>query len=309
MTWLPFALIAVVFWTVVSIVDKKALDSLFPSASVYLVFVGLSSLGSILVMTIFKPQAWSVPATSIAPAIALGLLYTAYTYLFFRSLAICDAPVVVNLWLLVPLFSTFAGIALFGERLVLIQWAGSILVMAGAVLSSLEKVEQPGGGGSRRMSKAFLLMSGSALLNTLDYVIQKKMLASLEPQSLFLWEQTGELMGAALLLAVPSVRASFLATVRTVAASRLSVAFSSEGLSMVATFALMTAYSRGPLGLSTLVLAMQPTLVMLAIVLINATCGREFITDTTSQQVPSRLFALGMTFVGMVLLTCHQAGG
>ena len=236
-------------------------------------------------------------------ALSLGGLYTVYTYFYLRALSIVDAPIVLNMWLLVPFFSSLIGVAFFGEVIYPGMVVGGFLIIMGAILSSIKQDNQ--GNNGEYLSKipiAIILMLISAILNSVDYSIQDYILNQIHPLTLFLWEQTGELMSGLLLLIFILAKNNIKRRPREIVIKKISFAFIAEFLSMAAALFLMCAYSFGSLSATTLILATQPTLTMFGIVAINKARKNKIIRDSSLSLLKLRTVSLLLSLIGISLL-------
>ncbi len=136
--WLYLSLLPPLIWACVNIVDKVVVGKYIDRAIVYLILTGFASILPILLL----PLLCTFERLSILLlllSITTGSLYIFYTWFFFRSLQISDAPVVANLLLLVPIVSLFLGTIFFNERFNGLTYAGIALVIGGVFGTSIEK--------------------------------------------------------------------------------------------------------------------------------------------------------------------------
>ncbi len=120
MLWVYLVLTATVIWSIVNLIDKVAVSTYVRSPITYLIFIGLISI----IPVVFLPTVWTIspiPWQYLLLSILTGVIYIGYTYLFFSSLQITDAPVVANLLLLVPVGTTIAGVFLFQESITIVN--------------------------------------------------------------------------------------------------------------------------------------------------------------------------------------------
>jgi drug/metabolite transporter (DMT)-like permease len=308
MLWAILVLTATLLWSFVNVVDKVAVGKYVKDPMAYLILIGfVAVLPSVLVPSLLGLQ--NVPLTMVVFSFVSGILYASYTSLFFRSLSICDAPVVANLLLLVPACTTIVGIFLFGEQIEIVAFLGIFCVLGGALLSSTEQEKKGQSTRTRSISKALIFMTISALLTTVDYSLQKYILFEVEPKTLFFWNQLGVFATAlALFVFAKSLRNKFSEAITTIPKRILGLAAFGEIVSFSASFLLIFAYSIATLSLSTVLLSTQPIIVLCLVVLVNGIIGRKVIPDTTSRKnILLRTIAIFITFTGIILITLQPA--
>ena len=301
MNWIAFALGAALLWTGVSLVDKAVIGRHVPLPTLYLAISGVSAVIPLTVL----PFVFDIVAPQMLHgvlSILVGLLYVAYSYFFFRSLAIADAPVVMNLLLLVPVFTAVSGFIFFDERFALATYAGIAFVVFGVFLTSWE---QPDRGSARRfkLSAAVWLMTVSAVITAVDYTLQKHLLSSVSELTLFYWSRLGVLLGVLFVLVVSSgIRSAFWSMIRGGNKAVFALSGSNEILDMCATFMLFLAYARGPLSLITTVISLQPLFVFLAVLVLNRLV-RDLVPSRSDRPLwKRRLGGILVTLLGAYLI-------
>ena len=90
--------------------------------------------------------------------------YIIAVYLYFKSLETSDTSIVVAMFQLIPVFSYILGIIFFKETLTLKQLIGSIIIIASAILISIDKKEK------NNNFKVLILMTLSSLLCSIYYL-------------------------------------------------------------------------------------------------------------------------------------------
>jgi drug/metabolite transporter (DMT)-like permease len=143
-----------------------------------------------------------------------GAALLTYTYFFFLSMSKEDAPVVVALFQMVPVFSVIWGAIFFNERFSLMVYIGIFLVLAGVTLISLQSSE-----GSLKysikVSSSLLLMIVSTLVASFSYALQKYLLSQTDFLTIYFWARVGDILCASFLfMAIRSLRVDFLSIIR-----------------------------------------------------------------------------------------------
>lgn len=301
-SWLIFSLAAALIWAVVNILDKIVVSRYIDKVVVYVVFTGLTSLLGIGLSLFFEVEILSAPYLILA--ILTGILYQAYTYLFFRALQISDASSVANMLLLVPMFSVIVGRFFFGELFQAWTYVGIFLVLIGVLCASWEANSSSGLGLKKgRLTPALALMTLSAVLTTVDYSLQKAVLMITSETTLFLWSRVGVFLATILILAmfrsvVPSMRHAIKSIPRII----IPVVLFNSVIDMVATFALMAAYAVGPLGLATTSVSTQPVFVLLLVIVLNRIIPKLVPSKAEKEWFFLRLVVMVTTIVGVYLI-------
>jgi drug/metabolite transporter (DMT)-like permease len=80
------------------------------------------------------------PVPVILHVVFLGIFCSAIAYWFYANslqvLGVAISAIFINF---IPVVTTVAGFFLMGDRLLPIQWAGAVLVLAGVTLAMIEK--------------------------------------------------------------------------------------------------------------------------------------------------------------------------
>jgi drug/metabolite transporter (DMT)-like permease len=301
-SWLIFSLVAAFIWAVVNIIDKIIVSRYIDKVVVYLVFTGLTSLLGIGLSLFFKVQILST--SYLILALSTGILYQVYTYLFFRALQISDASSVANMLLLVPVFSVIVGRFFFHELFQSWTYVGIFLVLVGVLGASWEVSSSSGPGLKRgRITPALGLMTLSAVLTTIDYSFQKAVLMVTTDMTLFLWSRVGVFLATILILILfRSVVPSMKHTIKSIPRIIMPIVVGNSIIDMVATFALMAAYSVGALGLVTTSVSTQPVFVLLLVILLNRIKPKLVPSKAEKEWFFLRFMAMAITIVGVYLI-------
>ena len=299
MAWLYLSLLPPLLWACVNTVDKVVVGKYIDKAVVYLVLTGLASLIPIIILPAFC-QIDGITPFILGLSILTGVLYIWYSWFFFRSLQLSDAPVVANLLLLVPVFTLLLGTFLFDERFSPTAYVGIAFVLAGVLGVSTEKRDAAAQGKVRGISltPAFLLMLISAVITSIAYALQKYILLHTTELTLFYFSRIG-VLGAALGIVICSKekRRQFFSTMRHIPSVIIPVSACNELLDMIAAFSLMAAYDRGSLSLITTIISIQPIFVLFLVNTLN-----KVKPGLVPSKGDSKLFFIRLAFIVLTVL-------
>jgi uncharacterized membrane protein len=138
--WLLFAFSGPVLWAASTHIDKYLVDRYFRDAStaVLMVFTSLIDLLALPVIWYFVPGIFALAPFSIVVMIASGALYLGAMLLYLQAIQSEEASVVAPLFQLSVLWSAGLAYLVLGETLTPLQMAGGGIILAGAVLLSLD---------------------------------------------------------------------------------------------------------------------------------------------------------------------------
>lgn len=299
-SWVLLALASATLWAVVSLVDKTILERVIRHPATYLIISGASAVVPALLLPVFFDVTGASMPVAVAAA-ATGILYVFYNYLFFKSLQKSDASVVVNLWLLCPLFCTAWSLLFFGETLSLLVTAAIVTIVAGVAITSYSRDSAK----TRLRGRiAALFMIGSAFVASIDYAIQDFLVRENTPLVVFYWSRVGVVISVLFLcLAIPQLRIAVFDLSRTVRLRAFSAAAINEALDMIATFSLIVAYAQGPLGPVTTIAATQPAFVLLFILVINRVRPSTIPSEGDERYKVRRAIGISITILGIGMIS------
>ncbi|NVH78411.1 EamA family transporter [Paraburkholderia sp. JPY432] len=201
MTWLYFALLAPLFWSLSYIVDKFAINNI---TSNYISFIFLLSIGNIFFAAAI--YAYSRPADldlymiaiNICSGLAIFLQYFAYSY----SLRDMDVSVVIPIHQSEPIFVLAASVLIFHAIPTSWQGTGFALIVVGILALCMSK-QTIGGLGHPKHVVVLLI---SAFFGAVSTVISDEILQVKSLDSVLIFNFAGYALGAMLLLLVPKWR-------------------------------------------------------------------------------------------------------
>ncbi len=139
MSWQAWALLSAVFAALTAVLAKVGVQNVNSDFATFVrTIVVLLALAAILGVTGQYQRLDSVPMRSYLFLILSGLATGASWVCYFRALKLGNAPLVAPIDKLSVVFVALLGVAFLGEKLLLRNWAGIVLIAIGAVLVGLK---------------------------------------------------------------------------------------------------------------------------------------------------------------------------
>ena len=139
MSWQAWALLSAVFAALTAILAKVGVQNINSDFATFVrTIVVLLALAAILGVTGQYQRLDSVPMRSYLFLILSGLATGASWVCYFRALKLGNASLVAPIDKLSVVLVALLGVAFLGEKLLLRNWAGIILIAIGAVLVGLK---------------------------------------------------------------------------------------------------------------------------------------------------------------------------
>ena len=269
MDWLYLTAIAVVLFALVTVVDKRLVSGLFPSAWTFNIVFGASSFVRGLCFVI--PVGLTVGfdgGSGIVWAFAGGILFGASISLFLHALSMEDASRAANVQAVTPVFIMIIAVTLFGESVTWAQALGVLSVVVGVMLINIRPIE---GQIRPTNAKAFAMLLLSAILMAWAMIVTDQAVARM---NVYATEGVRALGMACIVLAVhwrPKYTSLVVTTLRKPKVAGLT--FLSEGfMAPIAALAFIMALSVGPVSLVGAGFAAWP----LAVLVLSAALSTRF---------------------------------
>jgi drug/metabolite transporter (DMT)-like permease len=259
MDWVLLSLVSAVAFTVVTLVQKRTLDSHVRSVVAFNASAAVLQVSVALVIIILAPpDDWFTSAVAIM--VIVGVLQAAVWFL--QSYAISretDISRIVPVLDSFPLLVLLIAVVFLGESLTPLKWIAMFLVTGGAILASWHQAKP---GEPVRLNRSFFAIVGAVIAMSLMAVLFKVASASLS---------VGQMLALAWLCAAPVhfavMRLTHEGVENVVAVFRSRTAFSWVGLTqlgmLIAISSALMALTLGPVSLSTAIMSTRPVLLML----------------------------------------------
>lgn len=141
MNWFIAALISTLLFSVVSVLDKRLVGNLFPSYHTFAITFGLLQFPIAAFYFAFViPSVGFESSEGVLWALASGLLWAMGLSLFFYGLSIEEVSRAAPMQSITPVITAVIAVMFFDDIVSAAQWAGILVVVGGAVIINLRKV-------------------------------------------------------------------------------------------------------------------------------------------------------------------------
>ena len=263
MNWFWIALITPLAHAAVNHIDKHLISKYLKGGEVgsLVLFSALFAVFALPIIAIIDHGVFSINGRDVVILmINGGLLVLAYIC-YFYALAKDEASFVAPLFQMVPVLGFILGYAILGETLTLFEIIGSLIVICGAIILSLDLSE-----GAVGLKKTVILfMFGSSALYAINGILFKFVAETQQRfwPSLF-WDFLGKVaFGILIFMFIGSYRRQFIAVLKENRFSILALSSLNEVLAIFGEGALVFATLLAPVVLVQVVSGFQPMFVFI----------------------------------------------
>ncbi len=196
MNWIILAILAPILWAFNNIIDKIFLGKYFKNPTSYLILILFSGFVSLpIIYFFFNP----ISITNFSLLVIFMGIVQGFSYLFYnKALKIEEASRVTTIFTMNPIFTLPLAFIFLGEELKILNYIGILLMIVAAILVGYKKTK------NKRFfsSKAIFLTLLATLIISINQVISKNILNSMNDWTFIFWLTTGFLI-AGLLLFIP----------------------------------------------------------------------------------------------------------
>ena len=292
MLWFWLSLACALLWAIESILNKHVSSRLARPQlvlSFFSTFLGLLMALPLLLMPGTQLLPFSVEASI---SLLAGLAVFAAYLLFIRALSRGEASRIVGLYLSSPVFVALLALFFLGEQLSLPNYAGILLVVAGAAAMAYRKGSFFLGSGSLEALASSLIYS--CMNVSLDYSAE-----SIGAFASFFWFQAGFFAaGAAYALIHRRELAEYFRGARTALAGAVGAGICGNAGRVF----LLLAFSVGSVSLSVAVQYTEAFFVLILASLLSAYYPKILKEETGTSAIALKLFATVLMFAGVLLL-------
>ena len=293
--WLLYALIAPFLFGVLSMFDKFLRDKHLGTFT-FSTFTGLSWFWVLLLIPLvgFPQVTWPVAVVGIAS----GVFFFGNGLPYFEALSIEEASRIVPLWSLSSVMTLLLAFIFLNERLTVFDYAGFVLVIAGAFLVTARHVSEV-----FRPRRAFWLMVIATASNAISLVLMKWVFDAGTP----FWH-TQILAGIGLGVATLAVLlfsgkvkrfAKDLAALK----NKMAILLIREGISIIS---VLTSYFALRLGPASLTAALGDTVsayTFVMAILLSTWLPRIVKEETDKKTLLTKAAAIGLIMVGLYFIS------
>ena len=259
MTWVAAVLISTTLFALVSVLDKRLLAHLFPSAQSFNVAFGLLQAPiSALLFAVVVPTVGFDGGAGIPWAIASGLLWAGGITLFFHGLRLEEVSRATPIQMTAPIFTALLAVTFLGESLNALQWVAIVVVVLGGATVTV----RPELGWFRIANRrALVILLGASFVMGVAFVVSKEATNQMNVWAIQAFRAAS--MGAGV-LALQGRRQALREARRMLGDRRaMGTLVLTEGImAPIAAFMFVVALSLGPVSLVSAVSSSRPLIVL-----------------------------------------------
>ncbi|MDO8584500.1 MAG: DMT family transporter [bacterium] len=301
MSWFYLALIPPALYAAVNHLDKYLVSRYFANAGAGSLLIFSSLIGAVLfpLVYLFHPEVLAVPPLAALIMIGNGILYIVALLPYLAAIQREETSVATPLFQTIPVFGYVLGYVFLGETLTTPQLFGSLLIIFGALIISLNLT--PGQYGVKRTVLGLMILS-SFLIAVMGVVFKFVALQESFWAATF-WSYVGLALTALFtLIAIPSARREFIASIRANGARFVAQNAAGEIMNICAVLISTYATLLAPIALVWAVSGFQPVFTLAFGVLLTLFIprwGKERIgsRDLTQKALAIALMILGTYFI------------
>lgn len=253
MTWLFYAVLSPIIYTVVNFIDKYVVEHRVKDYRAMPIY---GSITGLVVGTIF----WVItgfPTLPVRDALILflsGALTIWGAAIYFNAISRSETSIVILLLQSLPIFTFVLSFILLGERLTLPQTVGFVIILISSLLASSQRNKR-----RARLDTAFWLIVATNIFWAAAAVLVKFSISSLSFSQILSYESWGIGIGGVVLLAIfRNTRRAFFQSATSASRMTLAIFFLNELIFVAAKSITYYAYSIGPISLVSVVNGIQP---------------------------------------------------
>jgi drug/metabolite transporter (DMT)-like permease len=296
LSWVLPAIASPFVYALVTIGDKWILSNLKLRIESFNLFVGVVQLSVAISILLFLgiPNA---PFSSIASAVAGGLLWGVYLIVLFWALRREQMGRIVPVSQTSPVFAAILGVIFLGENLEWWGWFAVLLVVGGAAIVSADPKQIRSGG----FSKVYLYMIAAAALVGIAQVLLKS-----SSEDLNIWHNMSfRGIGLFTTLALPFLRASVVKDLGVFLTNRKTAVpiLFIEGIGPIFGNAfLLLALANGPVSLVSALLGTRPVFVLILTLIFAPVAKRMLAEEFTRADVITKVISTAAVVGGVVII-------
>jgi len=302
MQWFFIALGAPFLWALVNISDQYLVEKYSTGrrgSGGLVLFSSLIGIFVAVVIGIFQSGLFAIPTLDKALLIITGVITIAWVVLYLFALEIEDVSSVVPWFLTVPIFGYIIGYIFLGETLSTQQFIGSLVVLAGVALISIDFSGQT----KKFKWRPAMYMLVACLLIAIAGVIFKYVTIGENFWVSSFWEYVGlGGFGILIYIFVPRFREEFMLMNRQGGTKIFVLNTASEVLTIIGNLLTNFAILLAPVAMVYLVSSFQPAIVLLLTLFATKFFPNIAKEDLKKSILLPKIIAIMVTIIGSVIL-------
>jgi len=291
--WVILSILAALFWSVNSIVDKYILTKWVKQPLIPVIILGV--VGLIASFLIYLVQGFEyLSYLNLILAILSGLVSLLATIFYFKALKVEEVSKIVPFFYFSPLFVLILATIFLGEVFTFDRYIGIFLIVIGAVLITSNNHLK------LRFGKAFKWMISSIFLFSVGYILTKYLLGFTDYWTIFAYARIGTAIGI-----IPIIYIYFpeLVNITKKHGKKVVIAMSvSETLNISAILLVTIAASMNYVTLIQSLSSTQPFFVLLFTVVLSIFFPSILKERISRSIILWKLLAIILMFIGVILI-------
>lgn len=298
--WILFALSGPVFWAISTHIDKFLVERYFKNNDVAVLMVFTALIGALMLPPIgyFEPDTLRTGIRDVGIMMASGFLYMSAMLLYLRALQSDEASIVAPLFQTSTLFTFLLAYLILGEVPGWVAIGGAILVIAGALVISLELKA-----GARQLKlRLTLLMLGCTFVLALSSVLFKYFAVRDDFWTATFWINSGNVLFGLGILAISNYRGQFARLIHASPGPVIAINSANELVNLGGGLGVRFASLLAPIALVSAISSTSTLFVFLfgvLLTLVSPTLGRENLSSIALFQkgIGAALVAAGVAII------------
>jgi len=282
-------------WGALNIFDKIVITKYIKSPENNIILGAIFRIFFLPILFILLPV--TLDSQWIIPAMAIGALQIIPGIFYFRAMSVEEASKVIPLTYLHPILTLALATIFLGESFVLEQYVGIFLIVASAILISVNKVE-----GLWKASPAMKSIIILVCLFSVRAIAGKYVLEYMDYISFTLWSAVGGMLGGLPLLLPKNSWKSFVGEVSSLNSKIISLIVFSLVMFFIAIFLYNGAVSLAPVSLVSAVGSIRPLFVLIYATLLTMFAPRIFEEKISRSTILLKLLSILLLMAGMFLI-------
>ena len=297
MNWTNTALLSVLIGGVVVTIDSHLLSRRMPGMRAFLLPMSIIMLLSGLVIIFIQPWPEYVPLKAILAIIASTILAISASLIAFFNLQKEEVSRVVPILNISPVFTTIIATLFLNERPEYLQWLAIIIVVAGAVIITMERSPY---GTSGSLKRPFMLLFMASLLIAVSSNLTKYALAYVSFWNMY---SAAIIITSIAFLAI-SLRPAIIKQLKEMAKrnSTLALYVLNEAIALTSAVLRIRAISLGPISLVATIMGIRPVLVVIYSLILGVLIPGFLIRHVGNREMVFRFLAILMIVGGVSII-------
>ena len=292
MSWYVYTLLAVMFWTVVNIIDKHLLSDKIKNPLNLFVFFGLISGICSLLIFVFRPVFFTFPDSILA--LASGLTYSLALLLYYYSLKTGEVSRLIPITYTSPLFVAVMAAFFISEILSIGNYIGIVLIVFGAILVSSKKWS------ALKFDKSFFLMLAAAVFFAVYDIFNKYLTNTYNFLNIFAYIALGVAIAALVVLLFK--HKELLGNIRKMQKTTLLMVLTTNLFNTIGICCFIIAISTGAVTLASGLSAIQPFIVLFMAVFLTKFFPNIIKEEIDRKTLAKKFLAILLVVIGTILI-------